>query len=350
MNEASLRSLFRHVVLATIAAPVVACGGQVDTVPTDAASDTSTSTDTLRSDTSTSDTISPVDVGGDALCTPISRGGGACDDIVDFPCGIPDGLDAGLTTEQCKAMCPETSPPGGIFSCWFEVRDGGPLASLHCTSCAVGRRPEGFVDATPECGSETGDWFARVAALEAASIDAFKTLRAELRAHGAPRRLRDSALRAERDEVRHARTMAAIARRFGGAPTKPRIVQKGIRSLEAIAIENAVEGCVRETFGALVATVQAERARDRRVRSAMKKIANDETRHAALSWSLARWLDSKLDAKARKRVAAARARAVASLRAELHVEPSDSLREHTGMPRANEAVRMADRMAERLWC
>ena len=53
-----------------------------------------------------------------------------------------------------------------------------------------------------------------------------------------------------------------------------------MRELEAIAIENAVEGCVRESFGALLATWQAKTAGDARVRAAMKRIARDETRHA----------------------------------------------------------------------
>jgi len=58
-------------------------------------------------------------------------------------------------------------------------------------------------------------------------------------------------------------------------------------ALVDVALENAVEGCVRETYGALIATRQAEAASDPVVRRAMRKIAADETAHAALSWDVA---------------------------------------------------------------
>src|SRR5262249_13201570 len=65
-------------------------------------------------------------------------------------------------------------------------------------------------------------------------------------------------------------------------------------SLEAIAEENAREGCVRETFGALVATFQAVHAVDPEIREVMKTIALEETEHAALAWDVDRWLSTKL--------------------------------------------------------
>jgi hypothetical protein len=55
---------------------------------------------------------------------------------------------------------------------------------------------------------------AEAAWLEAASVDAFRVLRLELRAHSAPRRLLRAASRAARDERRHARAAGALARRF----------------------------------------------------------------------------------------------------------------------------------------
>ncbi len=343
MRENQLRTLFRHVLLASIAAPVVACGGQIVTEAGDSGGETSA--DTATGDTAVPDT-KPVDTG---TCTPIKRSSSVCDTIVDYPCGIPDGFDAGLTPDQCKAICPPTSGPGSFFSCWFEVPDGGPAAALHCTSCAVGRRPEGFaLDGSRSDGS-AGDWFARVAELEAASIDAFRVLRTELRAHGAPKRLQNMARRAQADEVRHARAMGTIAHRHGGRFEKPIIGKRHVRSLEALAVDNAVEGCVRETFGALVATLQARRSKDPRVKAAMRRIARDETRHAALSWQLARWLDSKLDAAARARVLEARSAAVRTLYRELRVEPSRELQQVAGLPSADEALRMADLVAHDLW-
>jgi hypothetical protein len=91
--------------------------------------------------------------------------------------------------------------------------------------------------------SVVGRWFADLAAREAASVEAFSILQAELASHRAPRRLLAGARRAARDEVRHARVIGAIASCYGGKLRPPRIEHRAIRSLEAIATENAVEGC-----------------------------------------------------------------------------------------------------------
>jgi hypothetical protein len=80
-----------------------------------------------------------------------------------------------------------------------------------------------------------------------------------------------------------------------------------------MATENAVEGCVRETFGALVAHHQAAHASDPVIASAMRTIAEDETRHAALAWAIARWADARLDERARVRVARRRRKEVRRL-------------------------------------
>jgi hypothetical protein len=164
-----------------------------------------------------------------------------------------------------------------------------------------------------------------MAHLEAASVYAFEVMQAELGRAGAPASLVRAAARAERDERRHAHATARLARRFGGAPVRPRVRPAGRRSLEAMAVENAVEGCVRETFGALLATWQARHAKDATIRRAMTGIARDETRHAALAWAFARWAESRLDASARARIARARSNAVRSLDEELTQEPPPSL-------------------------
>lgn len=54
-------------------------------------------------------------------------------------------------------------------------------------------------------------------------------------------------------------------------------------NLEALALENAVEGCVRETFGALCGGYQAARAADPVVRRTLAQITRDETTHALVS-------------------------------------------------------------------
>jgi hypothetical protein len=192
-------------------------------------------------------------------------------------------------------------------------------------------------------------FLARMASLETASVEAFRRLRRELEAHGAPPPLLARALRAERDEVAHARVMTALAERAGASVPPARAREYRRRNLEAIAIENAVEGCVRETYGAAVALVQAQTAGAPAIRRAMQSIARDELRHAALSWSVADWLDAKLDAPARARVRAARDAAARELVDGASRELSRDMVRALGLPAAHQARAIARDLHAALW-
>jgi hypothetical protein len=228
-----------------------------------------------------------------------------------------------------------TSGPVMIECGTFKIGCGG-----------VGRRPEGLVDPSREGARDlVAGWLAENAHLEAASIVAFDRLRGELEALGAPRRLVRAAARSARDEVRHARVMTKLARRRGAEPAPVRVRPRARRrSLEAFALENAVEGCVRETFGALVAVRQARAARDPELRAAMERIAEDETRHAALAWSIAKWIAPRLDAAGRARVAAAMRGALASLACEAR-RVDEALAREVGMAHGAQATAMVDAFA-----
>ncbi len=95
----------------------------------------------------------------------------------------------------------------------------------------------------------------------------------------------------------------------------PRVaaLPRAVRDLESIARENAVEGCVGETFGALFAEWHAQNHPDPELRETMQSIAPDELRHAALGWAVAAWAESKLDVAARSRVRTARLQALDTL-------------------------------------
>jgi len=136
--------------------------------------------------------------------------------------------------------------------------------------------------------------------------------------------------------------MAALARRRGARVVWPVVHGGVVRDLEQIALENAVEGCVRETFAALVARRQAIAAADLDVRAAMRRIAADEARHAALAFRVDAWARARLSPAARARVADARARARAELVHELaHVLPA-SLVDGAGLPPPDEAVALSE--------
>ena len=216
--------------------------------------------------------------------------------------------------------------------------DGPPCGS-------IGRRPEGLVapQRTP-AQTALGAWFANTAWLEASSICAFLQLAKELREHGAPRTLVRLADAAARDEVRHAALMSKLARRFGGEPPPVEVTPGRGRALEALAIENAVEGCVRETWGAVVALWQSQRAPDPEMRAAFALIARDEVRHAALGWAIDRWAMGRLDHGAQVRVALAREAAVKELADE---RPEDL--PAIGLPGLADARRLHARTYSSLW-
>ncbi len=81
-----------------------------------------------------------------------------------------------------------------------------------------------------------------------------------------------AARRSAREEIRHARSAGRLARRFGAVPVRARYGASClVRSLEDVALENAIEGCVRETYGAAVAWWQAERSHDPQIAREMRR-------------------------------------------------------------------------------
>ena len=179
---------------------------------------------------------------------------------------------------------------------------------------------------------------------------AFRILRDEFRANGAQKKLVRAAARAARDEVRHARATGALARRYGATPRPAAIERGALRSIEAMALENAVEGCVRETYGALLATRQAEHATNPVVRASMKRIARDETQHAALSWRIASWLDTRLSPEAKRQVEQAKQTAARDLLSSVATEGALSFAAELGLPAPAEARLLAEKMQQALWC
>lgn len=271
-----------------------------------------------------------------------------------------DPTACGLFPLDCRATAQAAQVTSPAVCAALCHRDGSHcyLASGNTVACTAGqcsggaccgRRPPGLTLRIGEGKSVVGRWFAELSAREAASVKAFEILHRELAAHGAPRRLLARVREAARDEVRHARIMGAVASRYGGKPKPPRIEQGKIRSLEAIAMENAVEGCVRETFGALVGMWQARFAGDARVRRCMKGVAQDEARHAALSWAVARWIEPRLDDEARRKIRLAGHEAIATLEKELAADPAPEVVRVAGVPSANAAHRLLAQTRVVLW-
>lgn len=248
------------------------------------------------------------------------------------------GLDNDGFLEACKS---DRTRIGQIV-CFKHVR------SKDC-GAIEGRRPTGLheIEAAPYVS--VGQYFANAAHLEAAAVLAFERLEVELRANSAPRALLGRLRRATRDERRHVEITSALARRFGAEPIAAVADPMRARSLVDIALENVVEGVVRETYGATIALFRAARAQDLGVRAAAIEIAEDECRHAQLSWDLHAWLLARLDEKARAHVENARLAAIEALREELGAEPAPELADLVGVPRPAEARRLFEGVFAHAW-
>lgn len=231
---------------------------------------------------------------------------------------------------------------GSVTELSRELLDAMPVCAI------AGRRPAGVA---VRSGGETAAtrWLSEMAALEAASVASFRRTSRELRAHGAPRTLVRRTRQAARDEVRHARSMRRQAARYGGTTHAPRIPPFLPRSLVELAAENMQEGCVRETFGALVAHWQAERAADPSVREAMRAIASDETEHAALSWDIARWIEPQLSREERALVHAAKRDAVRGLFDIVRATVAPELLSPLGLPNCRVAQALLRGLRPRLF-
>lgn len=265
--------------------------------------------------------------------------------MVDYtvpPRSQPDGSVWPGPDATCDEICKRVGCSYGGEACELKERHPDGTVVVTCSSWCDGRRPEGLVSPGRVEGSvsELGALFALKAHLEAASVPAFERLARELEAHGAPAELVRAALRSAREEVGHARAMEVLARRHG-APIPEVVVEPFTsRSLEAMALENAEEGCIRESLGALMAGWQARSAGDDEIRRIMAPIAEEELRHAELSWEIDAWASSQLGADARKRIHEARVEAMRTLRRDMDANhPSEELMVRAGVP-SREATRM----------
>lgn len=348
-------SILAHVLASTA---IVACGGSTADVPGQQATSptgggTSTSPTEPRApsrDAGASDARSDANVPeADAGCTtaPALVRSGGCSDVWHHACGIPKDVkvEDGLTQEECNKVCgPKTTPPGlppgTYWGCAQYLLDDLPGPSFECYTCVEGRRPDGYVDHL--LAPTIAGWLAHAADLERVSIDAFQILRRELEHHGAPSEMTRRAQRAEADEVRHARILATLARREGATLSVAPVTHGPVRALVDIALENAVEGCIRETYGALVAGFQADHAARNDIRCVMKRIYRDETSHAELAWHVHAWIVEKLTAPERVRVEQAMEAALAELTLAASSPTGDALVEALGLPPRAQAQRLVD--------
>ncbi|MCA9645810.1 MAG: hypothetical protein KC492_34200, partial [Myxococcales bacterium] len=234
--------------------------------------------------------LGPIDTEGEATLIAWAEGynPGTCDELKKGTKKTKDGFE--LVVEKMTADCPiEISEMKLKISTNGELKELSKKVKSKNGAC-VGRQSAGVTLAGATSEDSRGHYFAECADLERAAVFAFARMAAELRALGAPAELVGDAQRARAEEARHVKVMDVLAEKFRGESTGVTLPELELRGAFEVALENAVEGCVRESYGALVGLWQAERAEQPEVREALRDVAQDELRHAALSWRVAAWL------------------------------------------------------------
>lgn len=228
----------------------------------------------------------------------------------DDGCGVVHGLDCRTEEDACHA----DAECGGYDTCWpgyggeepwqcggTDCAIGRPLLidGAACISTAVPRADwadalDVAVPLDPADRTALAAYWTRVAGLEHASVGSFARATLQLLAIGAPPELLAETQAAAADEVRHARLAYGLASAYGGAPVGPGplALTDAAPALDLRATMHALvaEACVGETLGAAELAAAADTCVDTRLAAALRTVADDETRHAALAWRTLAWI------------------------------------------------------------
>ncbi len=171
---------------------------------------------------------------------------------------------------------------------------GRPLTvdgAAHVAASRPGRGWHG--DALPDATGTDLSSLRAAAFEEHASIAAFSRTMCELLSLGAPAWLVGETQRALADEIEHARSTFAVLASLGAAPDEPGPLAAAVApfgTTEELLRDVFWGGCVGETRAAHRAHALADQASTPSMRAFYTKIAQDESRHAALAFRTARWL------------------------------------------------------------
>ena len=221
---------------------------------------------------------------------------------------------------------------------------------LRSSIAMEGRRPAALAMPRSTCGaSRLGTFLAHAAYLAEASAMAYARLCRELKAHGAPLELIERCGAARLAKLRRACALGRLAVDNGVQPMSPEPRLLAVRPLVEVALENVVEGLVREVYSAAVITVCAQRANAPSVRRAMEAIAEDERDQAGLALDVAAWLQARIDPIEGAWVEDKLRHAVVDLARELDHEPDPELVHALGLPSRLDALWIWRYLSHRVW-
>lgn len=216
------------------------------------------------------------------------------------------------------------------------------------THIPSGRPPAGLRLESLPAPTTTARYFAAAAYLEAASALAFDDLARQLTRHRAPVALVERCRRAARDERFHARALGRLAGDDVASSCAVELPARAEPSLRELALQNVADGCVVETYSALVMAYQARHAASPILRGLLAKVARDERRHALLSWDILAWSQRRLPVAEREPLGQQLRRARARLEAVLP-RFSSELTTELGLPDVRVAKAMLHSLDAQLW-
>jgi len=188
----------------------------------------------------------------------------------------------------------------------------GELYSTFSHAVVPGRPFERRLPAVIGDASSTKAWrWVERARGEHASIASFARHMLEMMALGAPMSLLSRIIRAQGQEVEHARIALERARELGATVelTTLDTATPARRSTVEVALAVAVEGCVNETASTLELIDEMSACDDRDL-EILNRLIRDEAEHAALAWETLRWLWPRLLRREKRRVRTAMAAAI----------------------------------------
>ena len=141
---------------------------------------------------------------------------------------------------------------------------------------------------------EIGIQWLQQAEAEHASVASFARHTLQLMSIGAPSELLHRSQAASIDEIKHAKMCYGFASIFLDQDMIPGSLDVE-NSLEKIEIKDIIqsvihEGCIEESLAALEAHFRTDIAKDPAVKTTLKEIADDETKHAKLAWDTICWI------------------------------------------------------------
>lgn len=209
----------------------------------------------------------------------------------DWPTALRPGTDNDAYVDATSTQFARADA-GGAVCCFGAPRDNEIIVGRALVSDAGElARVDVSIDG-PALASEIGEGWLRDATFEHASVASFERAAIELERAGGPTELVEATRAAAHDEAHHARLAFALASRHLGARVAGGAIEAcapRAGSLAELAVRVLREGCIGESIAALAAERALAAAHDPEARSALRIIAADEARHAALAWRTVGW-------------------------------------------------------------